>query len=382
MSSLKVEVVQLDNVGVHPNADRLELAQVKGWNVVVGKGNFKTGDLAVYIPVDSVLPERLEAHLFPPGSKIKLDKKHRIRSIKIRGAMSQGMLVPVWDIAEFLNVSLPPNGGYKLGDDLTETLGITKYEPPEPDFAPNSKMGKKTGGKAQVNPFFHKYTDIENIKNYNTVFNDGEQVYISEKLHGTSARYGWVPRFYGGKLGPIKTKVTAWLAKVGVISSHQFVYGSRNVQLQTGSNKSWYAEDVYSKILAEEQLKDKLDFGECVYGEIIGHSIQKNYAYGLKEGEHEFYAYDVMVDGRWLDHAEFVAFCDERDIMRVPELYVGPYSDAVALSHRDGDSTIGDQKIREGVVIKPVVEETIWCGRKVLKSISDAYYLEDNDDFH
>lgn len=376
MSTLKVEVVQIDKVDVHPNADRLELAQVKGWNVVVGKGNFQTGETAIYFPVDSVLPEDLELHLFPADSKIKLNK-HRIRSIKIRGAMSQGMLVPVWDLEQWLQRDVD------VGEDVTELLGVVKYEPPEPHFSPNPRMGKKTGGKAQVNPHFHKYTDIENVKNYHTIFQDGEPVYISEKLHGTSARYGWVPRFYGpGLLGAIKTKVMSKLEAWGLVSPYQFVYGSRNVQLQNGTNKSWYSDDPYTKILNQENIKNKLKPGECIYGEIVGDRIQKNYNYGCGPGEHQFYAYDVMKDGRWLNHAEFAAFCDTRGFKRVPELYVGPYSKEIELAHRDGDSTIGGQKIREGVVIKPQVEEVSICGRKVLKSISDAYYLEDNDDFH
>jgi RNA ligase (TIGR02306 family) len=171
---------------------------------------------------------------------------------------------------------------------------------------------------------------------------------------------------------------------LGWAKSHQFVYGSRNVQLQSGStNKSWYKEDVYAKMITQELLKQKLGPNQCLYGEIIGHSIQTNYFYGCKEGEHRFVAYDVMVDGKWLDHADFVKFCNDRHIPRVPELYVGPYSKDVELKYRDGPSVYcPEQKIREGVVIKPVKEEVSICGRKVLKSISDAYYLEDNSDFH
>jgi RNA ligase (TIGR02306 family) len=386
VSTLKVEVVAIDEILTHPNADRLELARVKGWNVVVGKGSFKAGDTAVYFPVDSVLPEDLERDLFPAGSKITLHK-HRIRSIKIRGAMSQGMLVQLVQLfghfkadSSFISKFRGKEAVHlEVGDDLTEALGVTKYEPPEPEFNPKpSKWGIKTGGKAQINPNFKKYTDIENAKNFHTVFQPGEMVYISEKLHGTSARYGYVPRFHSGMFGFFKR----FFMKMGWMSQHEFVYGSRNVQLQTGSNHPWYTEDVYKKILVQEDLKSKLKEGECVYGEIVGDRIQKNYSYGCKEGEHAFYAYDVMVDGKWLDHADFAKFCDERRIKRVPELYVGPYSKEVEMKHRDGDSTIGGQKIREGIVMKPLVEAVDICGRKVLKSISDAYYLEDNSDFH
>lgn len=374
MSTLKAEVVQIDEILTHPNADRLELARIKGWNVVVSKGAFKVGDLAVYLPVDSVLPADLERHLFPEGSKITL-KNSRIRSIKIRGAISQGMLTTPDDLGL---------GNNAPGTDVTEILGITKYEPPEPEYQKvNGKFGVKTGGTAQINPHFKKYTDMENIKNHPDVFQEGEQVYISEKLHGTSARYGHAPRHYASTFsGKLKKFFHGIGIKLGLMDGYEFVYGSRNVQLQTGKNKSWYKVNVYAEILEQEKLQQKLRPNEFVYGEIVGDSIQKNYTYGCGPGEHKFYAYDVMVDGKWLDWDEFTMFCDVRGIARVPELYVGPYSKEIELKLRDGDSTIGGQKVREGVVIKPLIEGEYYGGRKVLKSISDAYYLADNSDFH
>jgi RNA ligase (TIGR02306 family) len=268
------------------------------------------------------------------------------------------------------------------GDDLAKLLDVTKYEPPEPEFAGSPTKNAKKASKNQINPNFKKYTDIENIKWYTDVFQDGEQVYISEKLHGTSARYGWVPRHYEGFLAPARAAVMKFLAKWGIVKPYQFVYGSRNCQLHTASNQSWYKEDIYSKILRQDDIENKLQPGECVYGEIVGHNIQKGYAYGCHEGEHKFYVYDVMVDGKWLDYPAFARWCSNRGFEPVPKLYVGPWSQEVHMEHRDGESTIGGQKIREGVVVKSVVDGESICGRKVLKSISDAYYLEDNSDFH
>jgi RNA ligase (TIGR02306 family) len=383
MSTHRVEVVKIDEIVPHGNADRLELAKIMGWQVVTGKGNFQPGQLALYIPVDSILPNSLEMRLFPPGSKITL-KKGRVRSIKIRGQMSQGMIIPLEDVERELAATYTggPIPKYEVGVDLAEALKITKYEPPEPEFGGGKGTRAKVASKNQINPNFKKYTDIENIKWYTDVFQPGEMVYISEKMHGTSARYGYVPRHYEGFFGKVKESVMNFLANMRIIKANQFVFGSRNCQLHTGSNKSWYKEDVYSKILMQEDIKNKLQDGECVYGEIVGHNIQKNYNYGCKEGEHRFFVYDVMVDGKWLDFPAFERFCSQRKFTPVPKLYVGPWSQEVHKLHRDGDSTVGGQKIREGVVIKPVVDADSICGRKVLKSISDAYYLEDNTDFH
>ena len=384
MSTHRVEIVRIDEIAPHGNADRLSLAKISGWQVVVSKDSYKSGDWALYVPVDSVLPNSLELRLFPPGSKISL-KKGRIRSIKIRGQMSQGMLISLNDVELELAANWDgkqPIPNFVLGLDLAERLNITKYEPPEPDFAgPALPRGKKAS-KNQVNPNFKKYTDIENIKWYTDIFKEGEAVYISEKLHGTSARYGYVPRHYEGFLAPARAAAMNFLAKWGIVKAQQFVYGSRNCQLQTGSNKSWYSEDVYAKILKQENILARLEPGECIYGEIVGHSIQKGYTYGCGEGEHKFYVYDVMVDGKFLDYPAFARWCSKRNFEPVPKLYVGPWSTEVHMRHRDGDSTIGGQKVREGVVIKSVVDQDSICGRKVLKSISDAYYLEDNSDYH
>lgn len=390
MSTHRVEIVKIAEILPHGNADRLELAKIQGWQVVTGKGNFQVGQLALYIPVDSILPNSLEMRLFPPGSKITL-KKGRVRSIKIRGQMSQGMIIPLSDVVDQLKaenaynaeaMDYDPTSMFEVGTDFAKTLKITKYEPPEPEFGGGNGTRAKMASKNQINPNFKKYTDIENIKWYTDVFQPGEAVYISEKMHGTSARYGYVPRHYEGVFGKVKESVCNFLATWRVIKKDQFVFGSRNVQLHTGSNKSWYKEDVYSKILQQEDIKNKLKDGECVYGEIVGWNIQKNYTYGCKEGEHRFFVYDVMVDGKWLDFPAFERFCSSRGFTPVPKLYVGPWSQEVHMKHRDGDSTVGGQKIREGIVIKPVVDADSICGRKVLKSISDAYYLEDNTDFH
>ncbi len=79
MSTLIVEIVPILNIKEHPNADKLEIAEVKGWECIVKKDDFKVGDYALYIPIDSQLPADVENILFPPESKIKLSKG-RIKS--------------------------------------------------------------------------------------------------------------------------------------------------------------------------------------------------------------------------------------------------------------------------------------------------------------
>lgn len=367
MSELKVQVVSIDEILEHPNAERLELARIAGWNCVVRKGEYKAGDKVVYIPIDSVLPGELEGRLFPPDSKVRLEKS-RIRTIKLRGAISQGLVITL-DEAQ-----LAPDT--PVGTDVAEKLGITKYEPPMSGPSGESRGNKRAGARTGVNSNFHKYTDIENFKHYPNLFEPGELVYVSEKLHGASARYGWFP-----------TEANTFWKKVrkffGLLPKYEFCLGSRNVQLQDRKYDGFYATNLWGKIAEQEKLHEKLAYGEAIYGEIVGDGVQAHYTYGCGKGEHRFYAYDAQVNGQWLDYYEFGSFCDRKGISRVPTLYVGPYDAEFVSSLRDGTSVIGGQPVREGVVIKPLVEKTCMIGRKVLKYISDTYLLKpDMTDFH
>lgn len=83
MSTFEVSVVKIDDVIEHPNADRLDLVQIAGWNCVIRKGEYQKGDKVVYIPIDSILPFEIESKLFPPDSKVKLSKS-RVKTIKLR----------------------------------------------------------------------------------------------------------------------------------------------------------------------------------------------------------------------------------------------------------------------------------------------------------
>lgn len=372
MSTLKVEVAQITDISVHPNADRLQIAQLNDWDwpVVIAKDSVKIGDKCVYLPVDAVLPEDLRIFLFPEDSKIKLTKS-RIRSIKIRGALSQGMIVGLEKLKTFLNNSTPNT--WNLGEDVSGILNITKYEPPEENI-PSTRSGQPKKLR-EFNPNFSKYTNIENWKYYaKSVLTEGEMINITEKLHGTSARYGYVEKV---KAEGFKGFLQSLLWKIRPLSRFEFVVGSRNIELKEDS------VDVYNKIALQENMRVKLRAGECIYGEIVGANIQKGYSYGCKPGEHKFYAYDVKVNGKYLNPREFLEFCIARNFTTVPQLYNGPFTKEIVEVHTNGDSTIGNQKVREGCVIKPEIDRVGSCGRVVLKSISEAYLLDDtNTDFH
>lgn len=362
MSTLRVEVVEIEEILPHPNADRLEIAKVKGWFCVVGKDQYKVGDTAVYFPIDSMLPQELEEKIFPTDSKIKLDN-HRVRTIKIRQAISQGLLVSF----DVLGIEKMPNA-----TDLTDKLGVTKFEPKTP-----VTRGRQTS-KKESNPYFFKYTDIENYKNFPNRFVEGEIVYVTEKIHGTSFRCGWVP-----------CVADTWWKKLkkllGLLPQWEFVYGSRNVQLQ---NK--FRDNLYAEAVDKYGLKEKLTNGQCLYGEIYGDGIQKGYTYGCKTNEHKIVVYDLKIelssDGQkgYIDSDSLFNWCALNDIPHVPLLYFGAFDYAAIKKMTEGNSVLcPEQKVREGVVIKPEFEVYDHMGRKVLKLVSDEYLLnKENTDFH
>ena len=290
MSTLKVEICRIEEVIPHNNAERLDIVRVKGWYSIVSKGSFRLGDLCVYIPVDSILPEELEKKIFGESSKIKINKS-RIRTIKLRGVVSQGLVVKPEEVDIF---------GAKEGQDFTSQLGIIKYEPPEELPSVYGTCNKIK--KRYINSNFHKYTDISNIKNFPNVFEDGEEVYISEKLHGTSFRSGWVKN----EANTIWKKIKKLF---GLLPTHEFIFGSRNVQLSyRNKNKYFYDSNVYAKMAEKYDLKNKLKMSEVVYGEIVGDGIQHGYGYGCRPNETDFYAYDLMMDDKWVNAIDFKTF--------------------------------------------------------------------------
>jgi len=362
MGTLKVSIEKPVSVEAHPNADRLDIVTVLGWQCVAQKGKYKVGDLVVYIPIDSILPEALESLLFGPDAKVKLSN-HRVKTIKLRGAISQGMVMPLECLDQF---GCP--GPLEEGTDVTERLGITKYEPPLPGF--QSAQGKPR----PANPHFHKYTGIENIKNYNKVFAADDLVEITEKIHGTNFRAGWVPFLADSWWKKIKKALR-------LAPSHEFVFGSHNVQL---SNNVKPENNVYAWAVDRYGLKETLKKDVVLYGEIYGPGIQKGYPYGLKDGEKALVVFDLKEGDRYMSVPEFTDTMNHYPHLKTaPTLYSGPFSGVDLAKITSGDSVLApQQKVREGVVVKSYLEATCYAGRKILKSINPEYLLKDQSDFH
>jgi RNA ligase (TIGR02306 family) len=364
MSTLIVEVVTIDNIEKHPNADRLDLATVKGWQCVVQKDVYKVGDKVLYIPIDSMLPIKVEEKIFGPESKIKLTKS-RVKTIKIRGAISQGLVVSLNTVG--LNENLD------VGTDVKDELEIKKYEP-----SAGKQRGLMGGYKTpKVNNLnFKKYTDIENVKNYIKLFKEDEMVEITEKVHGTNFRAGYVKKEFN----------TIWskmLRFFGLTSKYEFVYGSHNVQLQKSIKIKDDSTNVYLEAVKRDRLPEILKPGEVVYGEIYGSSVQKNYMYDCKEGQRKTVYFDYMKDERYVSPQEARPFFILNRLPIVPIIYTGPFNLEVIKAKLKGNSVmVPSQKVIEGGVCRSLKEDSCFMGRKILKFINDDYLLKDNTEFH
>lgn len=331
MSGLVVKVRRIDALVPHPNADSLELALVGGWQTVVKKDIFKNGDLVVFVPPDTVIPQELSDKL----GVTKYLHKQRLTVAKLRGENSFGLLIV-------------PEPHMWEGQDVAEYYGITKYIPP---------VKMSAGDAIAEAPVFFKYTDIENMRNYNNVFKEGEEVYYTEKTHGTSSRTGYV--LQDGE----------W----------QFVAGSKSLQRKnTGNSLYWLPFEKYPKIkeMLEQFAKDgKAQHSVIVYGEIYGSGVQGGFDYGRQDKD--FVAFDISIDGKYIDAVYAFYTFSSFEIPHVPILndeFESEFKMERVIELSKGKSKLGGDHIREGVVVKPFHERNEPnIGRVVLKYVSDDF---------
>ena len=375
MADLKVKVELIHEIKVHPNADRMELAIIGGeggWQCCIQKDKHNAGDRVVYFPVDSILPDELVDKIFGPDSKVKLSG-NRVKTIKLRGALSQGLALPLDAVLD-----MDMYGNVREGMDLTKKLGVTKYQPPTKG-SPTSGIGRAS--KKNINPNFTKYTSINHLKNCPGIL-DGENVVAFEKIHGTNFRAGWVPSSPKNWWERLKKRF-------GKFPRWQFVYGSHNVQLQGKYKGSDFdskkkSMDVYSKMVRKYALKEVMTYGEVLYAEIFGGGIQKNYTYGCKQDEHKMVVVDVKIKGNYLDYRPLIEWCDRKCLRYPPILYIGTWDQEGIDYVVEGPSVLCDsQPVREGLVVRPVEEKFFHGGRVIFKYLNPDYLLlKGNSEHH
>jgi RNA ligase (TIGR02306 family) len=374
MSTLEVKVVRIE-IKDHPNADKLSLAYIGGENgyiSVVGKNQFNTGDLAIYIPDDSVVPPNI-ASILLSKNKITI-KDGRIRCIKIRQVFSEGLcLIP----SEWLS---PEN--IVEGKDVKEILGIIKYEPAEQETHGIINKVSKGSNFNYKNPNFPEYWCVEHLKKYPKVLIESDEVVATIKFHGCNARFGIVKR---PKTKGFLNKIIEFFLQTNefeyLVGSHAKIKKLSDNAIKLGVHKIdtfWRASDKYkmeaiTKILSYQNKNAEV----IIYAEIVGPGIQKNYCYGIKEGDLEIRVFDIMINRKYLDWDEVVSICNKLNLPTVQEVYRGPYYPEIRKYADAIDEYNSKKYVREGIVIRPLHEKKdMHCGRIIFKFLNEAYLLD------
>lgn len=346
MSTLRVTAERLTILD-HPNADALELAQVGLYRAVVAKGAYRSGEFAVYIPEQSVLPEGLIAELGLTG-RLAGSAANRVRAVRLRGELSQGIVCRPAAVGD-----TDLERAAAEGEDFAERLGIVKWVPPVP---------VSMSGDVEAAPDLLPWIDIENLKRYPDIFAPGDPVSVTEKLHGTAC-------------------CLSYYADTGTVHVTSKGLGAQRLALkESGSNLYWRAVNGYGLPAVAARLARELGAARLgIYGEVYGSGVQDlGYGTTARTGDAPgFAAFDVCaeIDGqvRWLDAFALLG----GQVPLVPKLYEGPFDLDLVLELAQGEETVSGRglHLREGVVIRTADDrhsDTLG-GRAIAKVVSDAY---------
>lgn len=322
-----------------PDADNIELAIVDGWKVVIRKGEFNIGDLAIYCEIDSFIPVDVAPFLTPKNREPKEFngvKGNRLKTVKLRKQISQGLLLPL---------SVVDKECFTIGDDLTEVLGIQKYEPPIPAQLSGEVLG--------VFPSYVPKTDQERIQNLADQLEDlsGHSYEVTEKLDGSS--------------------ITV------IYKDGEIQVCSRNYSLRESENNTFWK--VARQLDLPNKLKE-LDVNLALQGELIGEGINKN---RYQINGQQFFLFDVYD----IDNSCYM-IADERyhvlETLEIPSHV--PIVDACCeikesdskfdfqgvINNADGKSELNPKTYREGLVYKSLFDPSV-----SFKVISNKFLLKE-----
>ncbi len=355
MAIFAVEKRKIGSVKPHSNADRLELATVEGmtFQFCIKKGEFVPGDEVVYFPVDSVFPSDLAAYF---GIQTILAGGVRVKTVKLRGEISQGFVASVDSVIRFLcdRAMIPFEGHPPLpaGEDLNHFLGVTKWEPPVVEISNARLIHKSTG------------YDIEGADRFPGVIEAlmDKAVVVTEKVEGQNFH--------------------ATLKADGT-----FMVGQRSCYIESFDPANPHIIERVGREQILPILKELIkDFSHpvtqvMIRGEFAGPQCEVGNYYELKQPR--VFIFEVEVDEKpipasWFNSARASV---KRDF--VPVLFQGILRDYLAgrtlQEASNGKSHLNSQKLREGIVIRPAEEMTLEVfGRAIIKQRSPEYLAKTN----
>ena len=358
-------IQRVTNLSPIPGADRIEVARVLGWDVVVQKDLYKIGDLVVYFEIDSILPDK-------PWCEFMRDRKYRVKTIKLRKQISQGLCIPM---GECLDIHKP----WSEDTDVTEHLGVKKHDPQgDKERASNVSQRQPVPHawmlRFEIGRKLHQYiwprkkgswpqwfpktdeTRVQNLPNIDAL-TQGRVLYATEKLDGQS-----VTMFYERA------------QRTGLFSTGLFGVCSRNIWYKALTSNNWW--NIAVKLNVQEALENYCNNEKrsiAIQGEIVGPGIQKN-RYKLEE-KHLFIfnVYDI-------DNQKYLPLDEKLDVVKIlglqmvpllPELTINLFEPDY-LEMAEGESLLYPTE-REGVVFRDAEDDSF-----SFKAISNKFLLKED----
>lgn len=344
-------VQRIDAIQPIDGRDRIVLATVEGWHVIVTT-DFKVGDRVVFCEIDSVLPEKPEFEFLRP-------KKFHIKTMKMAGVVSQGICFPIDILPEKYRCC-------DIGEDVTDIIGVKQYEPTM-DKEPETKKRRKKYPQFLMRfkwfrklvlpkprkggfPSFVSKTDEERVQNMPWIVGDKRQWVATEKVDGQSGTWALVRH-----KGLFRDKF-------------EYIVCSRNLRITHPDNSSYWK--VSEKYQIENALKNMIGDREwiAIQGECIGPKIQKN-KYG--RSDYEMYVFNLVYPTGRVDSVRAKSICENKGFNFVPIVetgYVLPDTVDAILEYADGQSQLADT-MREGIVFRSM------DGKQSFKAVSSEFLL-------
>lgn len=380
MSDWTPSIVKIEKIEKHPDADALEIVTVLGdYPIITKLGEYRVGDIAGYIPIDSIVPDTNQFYFLCPRSYEKYEdengelqqrqlgpkfilgevpEKYRIvKAKKIRGVYSQGMLLNPYSFIK----SSPPNGladafcnnkTSSIGMSIVDAIGLKKWEEPEEENLP----GLKTRAADQASPpkgWSIPYYDIEGLRKYASCIKEGEEIVLTEKLHGSNAGFSH--------------------------DGEQLWVKSRNFYKKMDSDDMWWdvaiRYDLANKLAKYPMM---VFFGE-IYGQVKGYRYDSQIVAGTLEPKIRFFDILDAKTGRYFDYDVMMAMLTDLGLDGAPLLYRGLWLDKdVMYAYAEGNSTLNAKHIREGFVLRTAISrfEPKLNSRMQIKLVGEGYNLK------
>jgi len=352
------KISRIDNLEPIAKKDRIELATVENYTVIVKKGEFKVGDLCVYVFYDTVLPKIKQFEFLGANCYSVLYDGYRIKNMKMAGVYSSGIVFPI---------SIVDKKYRKYGKDVTKALGVVRYDPEE-------KRDELAKVKRPVfdwlmryeilNKFYYKFnpkkkkftkcypstvrksneSNIEQVFNKLIKKNKDDLFYLTEKMEGSAG---------------------TWLLinEKGETVYKQF---SHNVYKSPDIASEWTTVGNDNKLeMKLRNYKEKTGVNLAIQGEVCGPKLQSN-IYGFEKVRLFVYKVTDVDTGKAFNYSELIEFCKQNDLETVPVLGTSKLLDNVdlMLEHCEGNSVFKKKNNpvkREGVVWRSTSNQDVGC---------------------